>query len=97
MTSKPGDWMENYTIQSTGDHFFIGYVLLLTTWFFTHLWWVITLVEAVLVLWILVKEYWYDLRFETNETWKSSTVDAGGYIIGNAVAWFMVYLQHRWG
>jgi hypothetical protein len=97
--AKPGDWMENYTAQSTGCHILIGFSLLVATALLTRLGWVAGAAEGALGAWVVGKEFWYDLRFETGETWRSSTVDALGYAAGNALAWgalFAAHLLGRW-
>lgn len=92
---KPGDWMENVQNLADGVHFALSYGVLLTTFYFTNSWWWIGGVEAFLTAFVLAKEYWYDLRYETGETWKSSTIDALGWLVGNGVCWG-VYSLHRW-
>ena len=36
--SAPGDWGENFTIQSAGDHFAIGGGAIAVTMMFAHAW-----------------------------------------------------------
>ena len=86
-TAAPGDWMENFTIQSTGCHVLLGAMTLVVAALFTSEPRPIFWTEICLLLFVLAKEYGYDLREETGETWKSSTVDAVGYLVGNVLAW----------
>lgn len=92
-----GDWMENFTIQSTGVHILLGFSILLVAAFFATgnaaLYWT----EGALYVFVLGKEYWYDLKYETGENVKSSTVDALGYFAGNLVALGLVLLKHHLG
>jgi hypothetical protein len=46
----------------------------------------------MLATYVLVKEYWYDLKYETGETLQSSTVDALGYLVGSVILWALVAL-----
>ena len=91
---KPGDWMENVQNLADGVHAALSYAVLLTTVFFTHNWWWIGGVEVFLVVFVLVKEFYYDLRYETGETMRSSTIDALGWLVGNIVCWIVLGLAH---
>lgn len=98
---KPGDWMEVPQNLANGVHFFLsGYVLLLTA-FFTRLcvsrWWVIGGVELFLVVFVLAKEFWYDLKYETGETVATSAEDALGWLFGNLFTWAVIGLAHWTG
>jgi hypothetical protein len=95
--SEPGDWGENFTIQSAGDHFAIGCGAIVVTMLFVHTWAPFLWVQPLLVLFVLLKEYVYDLREETGETWRSSTVDALGYLAGNVVGWGLLLLAWHLG
>lgn len=88
--SKPGDWMENVQNLANIGHALAGYAVLLTVVLFSHAWLAVLIVEALLVVYVLVKEFWYDLRYETGETIASSAEDALGYLVGNAVSWVLV-------
>lgn len=98
MGDKPGDWMENSQTLANGVHAALSYGILLTTAFLahtsSHLWWWIGGVEVFLLAFVLVKEFWYDLRFETGETIATSTEDALGWLIGNVIAWAVLGLAH---
>lgn len=94
---KPGDWMENPQTLANIGHALAGACVVLTTVLFTHSWRTIGIVEALLTAYVLGKEYWYDLRYETGETVGSSTEDALGYLVGDVwailmviVAWYVV-------
>lgn len=98
MGDKPGDWMENSQTLANGVHAALSYGILLTTAFLAHtspyLWWWIGGVEAFLLVFVTVKEAWYDLKYETGETWQSSAEDAFGWLVGNAIAWVVLGLAH---
>ena len=87
---KPGDWMENFTIQSSGVHFLLGYSILFTAAMtmrvFSHVLWV----EGLLFAYVGIKEFWYDVKYETGESIKSGAIDALGYVLGNGVAWGVI-------
>ena len=85
--AKPGDWMENVQNLADGDHVAIGALAVVVPALYAHTWLPMLVASAVLVPFVLAKEYWYDLRYETGETWRSSTVDALGYLIGQAFGW----------
>jgi hypothetical protein len=87
---KPGDWMENFTIQSSGVHFLLGYSIMYSAAtmmrVFSHVLWV----QAALILFVGIKEFWYDPKYETNEGNKSGAIDAAGYVLGCLLAWGVV-------
>lgn len=45
---------------------------------------------------IAFKEYFLDLRYESNETWKTSTYDLIGWYLGIAAAWSIHALRMGW-
>ena len=89
---KPGDWMENAQTLANGVHFLLAYSLLLTTilFFNTHIdgW-----IQLFILVFFGIKEGWYDLKYETGETWKSSLEDYLGYIAGSALFWLVFGLK----
>lgn len=96
--TKPGDWMEKPQTLANGVHAALGYSVLLTTAFLAHAsWWWLGGVEVFLFVFVLVKEGWYDLRYETGETWRSSLEDAAGWFIGNGLAWGVIGAASRLG
>ncbi len=90
--AKPGDWMENPQNLANIGHALGGMVVLLATLLFTYRWYVVATVEILLTVYVIVKEFWYDLRYETGETLKSSAEDALGYLVGTVIAWGFVGL-----
>ena len=90
--SKPGDWMENSQNLANIGHALAGYCVLLTVVLFSHSWLPILIVEALLTAYVLIKEFWYDLKYETGESLASSAEDALGYLAGNTAAWLVVGL-----
>jgi hypothetical protein len=95
--AKPGDWMENVQNLADGDHVAIGAAAAVVPALFAHTAQPMLVASCFLLPAVLVKAYWYDLRYESGETWKSSTVDAIGYLIGQAVGWGLLYLAWRHG
>jgi hypothetical protein len=87
--------MENPQNLANGVHALLGYCVLITTSIFTHTWWIFGIVEVVLTVFVIVKEYWYDLRYETGETLQSSTEDALGYLVGNIAGWLLLLILWR--
>ena len=51
------------------------------------------LATSLLYVFVLVKEYWYDLRYETGETVETSTEDVLGWLVGGLVAWGVILLR----
>lgn len=93
---KPGDWMKSEIWLANVGHVLAGYVWLLTTAYFARGrgWKPLIVSESILIALVLFKEYVIDLRFESDETVGSSTVDALGYALGSAVAMAVVYFGH---
>lgn len=85
--AKPGDWMKSDQWMANAGHFLagVGAVAITTTW--SRAWTPVLCTSGALVLYGLVKEYWIDLRYESNETVASSTEDFIGYMLGAAAAW----------
>jgi hypothetical protein len=95
---KPGDWMENAQTLANGVHCFLCYSIVFTNWMMSlgnhhQFWWIVGL-EFFLIVFVLVKEYWYDLNYETGETLYTSTEDALGWLSGNILAWVMIGVHH---
>jgi hypothetical protein len=100
---KPGDWMEVPQNLANGVHFALSYGTLLTVAFLAHqsphlkaflIGW-----EVFLLLFVLGKEYWYDLKYETGETMWTSTLDCLGWLAGAVVCWGVLgiaYWRHLW-
>ena len=91
------DWMKSPAWLANAGHFLAGLSVLLTTLLLTHSWLAIGIVEGVFALYVVVKEFWFDLKYETGETWGSSAVDAAGYVLGNSVGWIMLAAAHAGG
>ena len=92
--AKPGDWMENPQNLANLGHALAGYAVLVTALLFTSKWLPLAVVEALLVVYVLTKEFWYDLKYETGETMRSSTIDALGYLVGNILAIVCGVIRH---
>jgi hypothetical protein len=92
--AKPGDWMENPQNLANIGHALAGYAVLLTAIFFTSSWLPLAIIEVLLAVYVLTKEFWYDLKYETGETMRSSTIDALGYLIGNILAGACGVIRH---
>jgi hypothetical protein len=86
---KPGDWMENKQILADGVHTLLAYSLLITTFVLMPTR-ACAYMQAFILVFFGLKEGWYDLRYETGETWKSSAEDYLGYIIGSLIFWFVL-------
>ena len=93
--AKPGDWMENFTYQSAGVHFLIALSTMLVTALFSRAPGPLDYASGALAIFVIGKEYWYDLNYETGETWKSSTVDALGYLAGYIVVLVLLHFAGR--
>jgi len=95
--SKPGDWMENSQNLANIGHALGGAFVLHVAVMFSRNWWPVLVVEVLLAAYVLIKEYWYDLKYETGETMKSSTIDALGYLVGTVIEWGLIGLAHHLG
>lgn len=91
------DWMKSEAWLANAGHFLAGLSVLMVTTVFTHSWLAIGIVEAVLALYVGVKEFWFDIRYESNEDYASGTIDALGYVAGNSVGWLMLAAAHAVG
>lgn len=92
--NKPGDWMENAQNLANIGHALGGATVLLIAALFTHSWVPFAILETLLAAYVLVKEFWYDLKYETGETVATSTEDALGYLVGNIIACVLIALAH---
>ncbi len=90
-----GDWMKNPEWLANAGHFLAGASVLLVASLFTRSAAWLGGVEASLFSLVIIKEYVVDLRYESGEDVRSSTVDALGYLAGNLVAIGLVWLAWR--
>jgi len=90
--SGVADWMKSETWLANVGHVLAGYGAILTAWAFTHA--TVHLVDTwiALTIYAILKEYVFDLRFESGETVLSSTVDFVGYIGGAGLGTVVVEL-----
>jgi hypothetical protein len=94
-----GDWMKSETFLSNAGHVMAGALVPLLVLIFTRDVRYLIGFEIALTVYIIVKEYVIDLRTESNETVWTSTLDALGYVAGNAAAWALLFLAkhlHAW-
>ena len=92
--TKPGDWMESTAWLATVGHVMAGALVVLVMLLFTHASMPIFFVEVLFATYVALKEYWFDLTYESDETIGSSTIDAIGYVGGHLAAWGLVLLAH---
>src|SRR4051812_1801394 len=96
---KPGDWMEVPQNLANGVHFFLCYAIVYTNWTFATgtkyetIW--LGSIVAFLAVFVLVKEFWYDLKYETGETVATSIEDALGWFGGGGFAWLVAGVHFR--
>ena len=95
--SGPADWMENKQVLAGGCHAAIGSWCVWIPALFAHSWLPFLVVQAVLVPYVLAKEFWWDLKYEAGENMTTSTQDALGYLAGNVLAWSLLLLAHHLG
>jgi len=99
--TKPGDWMESTQWLANAGHFLGGLSVILLTSMWAHDVRTVGVWTAFGVAAALVKEYYIDLRYESNETVGSSTIDFLGYMAGAAVGWLnlwaLVAIRHWFG
>jgi len=86
------DWSKSVPWLANVGHLMAGAHVALITRLFTHSKETIWIVEAILFIVILLKEYVADLLWESGETVGSSTIDALGWFGGNAVGWGLIAL-----
>jgi hypothetical protein len=90
--AAPLDYFKSLPWLANVGHFLAGYSVVLTAAFWgtrtAELW-----VTGLLAAYVLVKEYFLDLRYESGETVDSSTIDALGYTLGVMVAWVEILLR----
>jgi hypothetical protein len=92
-----GDWMKTVQWEANAGHFLAGIAVLTITTLFTHSGLPIGIVEGVFFACVGVKEFWFDLRYESGESIASSAEDAAGYAFGNLVALALVALAQHLG
>jgi len=92
VAAAPLDFFKSVPWLANVGHFLGGYGVVLTAAFWgarsVELW-----VTGLLAAFVLFKEYFLDLRYESGETVGSSTVDALGYALGAAVVWAEILLR----
>ena len=92
-----GDWMKSQDWLANIGHVLAGAVMVLVTTLFTRAPGPIAIAMSAFLAAVLFKEYFIDLRYESDETVGSSTVDAAGYVLGAALASGLVLLAHALG
>ena len=83
--STIADLMENKQVLAAGWHSSIGLACIWIPMLFGHSFAPYLWIEPILVLFVLLKEFWWDLTYEAGEDLTSSAQDAIGYVAGNAV------------
>jgi hypothetical protein len=91
---KPTYWMKDPQVLANIGHVLGGYAVLITAAMFTRDLRLLSEVEAAMAVYVLFKEYWFDLRYEDGETFASSTEDAAGYLIGSVSAVLLLFVRH---
>jgi hypothetical protein len=86
----PLDFFKGVPWLANVGHVLAGYAVVLTAALWSTSFAPILWTTAVLVTYGLVKEYYLDLHFESDETVASSTVDFLGYMAGALAAWVEV-------
>jgi hypothetical protein len=90
-----GDWMKSEALVTNAAHALAGACVLLVAALFTHARMPLSIVEVVLAAYVLIKEYYIDLYYESGEDVASSTADALGYVAGNLLAvGLLVFARH---
>jgi hypothetical protein len=86
------DWMKSEAWLANVGHVLAGYAVILTAWAFTHTTLYLLDTWGALVAYAILKEYVFDLRYESGETVLSSTIDFVGYIGGAGLGTLVVEL-----
>lgn len=94
-TMAPADWMKSEAWLANVGHLMAGALVALITRLFTHAPETIAIVESFFVLYVILKEFWFDLTYESGEDIGSSALDAAGYVAGNLVGWGLIALANH--
>lgn len=93
-----GDWMKSYAWVCNAGHALAGYGVVTTAAIFAHARPLpVGIVAGCFGALVLFKEYFIDLRYESGEDVKSSTVDALGYGAGMVAGAGVAALAHVLG
>lgn len=91
------DWMKSPVFLANAGHVMLGGIVTLVTALFTHNWLYLGVIWGALALYVGVKEYYFDLKYESDETLGSSTIDALGYVVGATLSGLLVLLAQHLG
>jgi hypothetical protein len=86
MTNLIAKTGENNNFMAFWAHAGFSFMLLV---FFPHIY-----VLLMLILGTAIKEFWFDIKYETNppQTWKDGLLDFSGYMAGIALLFFRLYI-----
>jgi len=90
-----GAWMSNTQVLASGCHFLISsYPLVLAYLLFGASLHVLEYMSVGIVLFGLVKEFWYDANYEVpHQTFQMNLQDFLGYCAGTAFGWGVVAVK----
>ena len=92
--NKIEKWIDDPLTWADSAHLFGACTVVTTGWVLSN-WRVGLVVQVVLIIFALGKEYWYDLKDEEGETIKSSRRDFLGYVAGSILAWAIYFIHMR--
>lgn len=88
------DWMKSPAWLANVGHFLAGMCVILVAHTYSHSGHTLSVVSLLFTTWCFLKEFWFDLTYETGEDVVSSLVDFVGYILGQVVAWTLIFSVH---
>lgn len=87
------DWMTNEDVKSKTAHALAGYGVMLTTGFLVKGLFVHLFVWGLLFVYTIVKEFWYDAKYEVPpQTFEGGLIDFKWYHVGAAVGMVVITL-----
>lgn len=92
-----GDFMKSESFLANVGHVLAGALVAVTAVLFTHNPVLLTLVGALFLVYVGLKEFWFDLKYESGETLGSSAIDAVGYLGGYGAGMLLVALARVCG
>lgn len=81
------DWMTNDDFKGKAAHALGGYAVMMTVGYLTHSFTLRLIAWALLLLYTIVKEFWYDARYETpTQGFQGGLTDLKWYHVGACAA-----------
>jgi hypothetical protein len=88
------DWMKRAPWLANVSHFLTGMCVLLIAHTYSHSAHLLSIVSLAFTTVSFLKEFWFDLTYESGEDVVSSLIDFTGYILGQMTAWTLIMSAH---